>query len=76
MEHLREKIFYNPLLADEVCKNIPFLDLLKMEQVSTEFCSAYCSHVSGFQKLDLHDVEKVCKLNLKLIHIFIICSIR
>ena len=55
------QILLNPLLADQICKNIPWLDLLEMKKVSQEFYSAYCSHTSGLQKLDLNEVEnKVC----------------
>ena len=63
MDNLRKQILLNPLLADQICKNIPLLDLLKMEKVSPEFHSAYFSHVSGLKKLDLNEVENnVCKL--------------
>ena len=63
MDNLRKQILLNPLLADQICKNIPLVDLLKMIKVSPEFHSAYCSHVGGLRKLDLNEIEgKVSKL--------------
>ena len=57
----------NPLLVDEICKHIPLLDLLKMKKVSSEFYSSFDSHVSGLQKLNLHDIEnKVCEYDSNL----------
>ena len=63
MDYLRKQIFQNPLIADEICSNIPLPDLLEMKQISQEFYRAYYSHLSGLQKLDLNEIKgKVCKL--------------
>ena len=60
-------MMHNSLLVDEICQHIPLLDVWKMRQVSPEFYSAFCSHVSGLHKLDLHDIEnKVCEYNSNL----------
>ena len=60
-------MMHNSLLVDEICQHIPLIDLLNIKQVSPEFYNAFCSHVSGLHKLDLHDIEnKVCEYNSNL----------